>query len=318
MSRKSRNKKKTQKKPSIPIAGRKVVPEARPRECPWLVTVKKGCRAFRPLYGMAKSYADSTDRWCEVQPGELQFHFADANAARSFTRFCLRKTYDVALLDKRKGGPLESIDALGGGSKPARDDALMLKRCPETRTFPMRLELAGNYSEDANDFYHRYRVTFYSEEVDYQGIKSRRAKAYVDLRMALEALLKATICLRSSYSLAGKPLVKAIRAYSHDIEKLQKDALRGIRLDSANVAAIAKCNIAPVDLRYQFDAMNFRVPNDEAYYETIGSTAWLKTIEEVVRIGLARLRAALGRRSKIVMGRIAVQELKRPSDYPSR
>jgi len=181
----------------------------------------------------------------------------------------------------------------------------------------MRLELAGNYSDDAADFYHRYRVTFYSEEVDYQGIKSRRAKAYVDLRMALEALLKATICLRSPYSLAGKSLVKTIRAYSHDIEKLQKDAFGGIKLDAANVAAIAKCNIAPVDLRYQFDAMNFRVPNDEAYYETIGSTAWLKTIEEVVRIGLARLRAALGRRSKIVTGRIAIQELKRPSDYPS-
>jgi hypothetical protein len=179
----------------------------------------------------------------------------------------------------------------------------------------MRLELASNYSDDAADFYHRYRVTFYSTEVDYQGIKSRRTKAYVDLRMALEALLKATICLRSPYTLAGKPLVKAIRAYSHDIEKLQNDALRRIKLDAASVAAISKCNIAPVDLRYQFDAMNFRVPDDAAYYETIGSTAWLNTIEQVVLFGLARLRAALGRRSKIVTGRIAIQELKRPSDY---
>jgi len=140
---------------------------------------------------------------------------------------------------------------------------------------------------------------------------------YVDLRMALEALLKATLCLRSPYSLAGKPLVKAIRAYSHDIEKLRKDALRGIKLDTARAAAISKCNIAPVDLRYQFDAMNFRVPNDQAYYETIGSAAWLTTIEEIVRVGLTRLRSALGRRSKIVTGRIAIQELKRPSDYPS-
>ena len=65
----------------------------------------------------------------------------------------------------------------------------------------MRLELAGNYADDAADFFHRYRVTFYSEEVDYQGIKSRRAKAYVDLRMALEALLKATLCLRMATDL---------------------------------------------------------------------------------------------------------------------
>jgi hypothetical protein len=317
MSRKRGRKKGIQKKTML-VTGREAVPEVRPRECPWIVTVRRSSTAFRPLYGMARSCAGNTDRWCEVQPDGLQFHFADAKAARTFTQLCLRKKYNITLRNKRKGGVLESIDTLGDGMNPPRDDALMLKRFPETRTFPMRLELAGNYSDDAADFYHRYRITFYSEEVDYQGIKSRRAKAYVDLRMALEALLKATICLRSPYTLAGKPLVKAIRGYSHDIEKLQKDALRGIKLDAADVAAIAKCNIAPVDLRYQFDAMNFRVPIDAAYYETIGSTAWLKLLEEVVSIGLARLRAALGRRSKIVTGRIAIQELTRPSDYPSR
>src|SRR5947208_16149587 len=48
--------------------------------------------------------------------------------------------------------------------KQMRDDFLMVKTFPETRAYPMRLELAGNYSDDAPDFYHRYRVTFYSEE----------------------------------------------------------------------------------------------------------------------------------------------------------
>jgi hypothetical protein len=316
MNRNRRKAKKPNKKLLYSVA-RPAAPVVEPRNCPWLVTAKADLAAFRELYEAARRYARATDRWCEVQPGELQFHFADVLAARSFARLCLEKKFHLTFRDKRKQGALEDLETLWEKKRPLRDEALMVKSFPETRTFPMRLELAGNYSDDAADFYHRFRVTFYSEEVDYQGIKSRRAKAYVDLRMALESLLKATLCLRSPYSMAGKPLVKAIRAYSHDIGRLQKDALRGIKLDETYSTAVSKCNIAPVDLRYQFDAMNFRVPNDENYYNTIGSTAWLKIIEEFVRMGLQRLQAALGRRSKIVPGSIAMQELKRASDYPS-
>ncbi|WIW47408.2 hypothetical protein ML401_04615 [Bradyrhizobium sp. 62B] len=282
------------------------------------MTAKTDTAAFRRLYGVARHYAGASDRWCEVQSGELQFHFTGPDVARSFALFCLRKGFDISLRDKRRPGEPENLDPLRNEISRPRDAALMMKSFPEKRTFPMRLELAGNYADDAVDFLHRYRVTFYSQEVDYQGIKSRRAKAYVDLRMALEALLKATLCLRSPYTLAGKPLVDSIRRYSHDIDRLQKAALRGIELNEGRATAIAKCNIAPVDLRYQFDAMNFRVPNDQTYYDTIGSSAWLKTIEEFVQRGLKRLQAALGRRSKIVTGRVAMQEFKRPTDYPSR
>jgi hypothetical protein len=84
--------------------------------------------------------------------------------------------------------------------------------------------------------------------------------------MALEALLKATLCLRVPYSLAGKPLVSKIRSYSHNIDRLTTDALKGIRLDALYATAISKSGIAPVDLRYQFDAMNFRIPDDKNYY----------------------------------------------------
>jgi hypothetical protein len=44
---------------------------------------------------------------------------------------------------------------------------------------------------------------------------------------------------------------------------------------------------------------------------------WLKTIEEFVELGVKRLRAALDRQSKIVPGSVAIQEIDRPSDYPS-
>jgi hypothetical protein len=153
--------------------------------------------------------------------------------------------------------------------------------------------------------------------MDFQGVKSRRVKAYVDLRMALEALLKSVICLRARRDFAGRPLVRMGRQYSHDTERLKTDALKGLRLDARYSDAIDKCRIAPVDLRYQFDAMIFREPDDRNYYETIGSDLWLKTIEEFVESGLARLNAALGRRSKIVPGTIVAAHVPhRPSYYP--
>jgi len=316
----SRKKKKKAKKQNKAFAGSfvaRAVPQVQPRQCHWVVTAKADVTAFRALYGISRNYAGTTDRWCEVQPGELQLHFAAVDVACTVAKLCLRKGFDITFRDKRKSGEVESLDTLRAELRRSRDDALTMKTFPERRTFPMRLELAGNYADDAADFFHRYHVTFYSQEVDYQGIKSRRAKAYVDLRMALEALLKATLCLRSPYPLAGKPLVKAIRRYSHDIDQLRQDALKGIKLNDKQATAISKCKIAPVDLRYQFDAMNFRVPNDKSYYETIGSSDWLKMIEDFVQVGLKRLRTALSRRSKIVTGKIAIQELKRPSDYPS-
>jgi len=291
--------------------------EGKARQCPWVVTAETGITAFKSLYGVARSYAGMTDRWCEVQPGELQFHFAESDVARGFARFCLKKGFDIVFRDKRKPGELKNLDALRSGSRKIRDEALMIKQSPETRTYPMRVELAGHYARDAADFLHRYRVTFYSREVDYQSSKSRRAKAYVDLRMSLEALLKATLCLRTPYPLAGKPLVTKIRGYSHDIDRLRIDALRSIKLNEKYATAISKCSVAPVDLRYQFDAMNFRVPDDKNYYDTIGSNAWLKMIEEFIQVGLKRVQLALDRRSKIVSGDIAALELKRQSDYPA-
>jgi hypothetical protein len=274
--------------------------------------VRTGLTAFRSLYGLAKNNAGTSDFWSEVQPGELRFHFAAYYAALTFVVHCVNKQFDITFRDNSKSGAPHSLEGL---PKRQRDFSLMEKKTPEMRTYPMRLELAGYYSDDATDFLRRYRLTFYSEEVDFQGVKSRRTKAYVDLRMALEALLKATICLRAPFALAGKPLVDKIRSYSHRIDQLAADALRGVRVDPQYIVAIGKCRIAPVDLRYQFDAMNFRIPDDRNYYDTIGSSDWLKIIEEFIEQGTRRLRAALGRRSKVVSGSVAASELSRPSDY---
>jgi hypothetical protein len=284
------------------------------RDCPWKIVVKAGHAAFRSLFGIGKNYADSSDFYCEVQPGELRFFFASYSAAFLFVVYCKRKSLDISFQDERKPGVTRNLDEV---LRREKDYALMEKKVPEARTYPMRLELAGYYADDAADFLRRYRVTFYSKDFDFQGVKSRRAKAYVDLRMALEATLKAAISLRSPFALSGKPLVDKVRSYSHRIDKLTRDALKGIRVDARYLTAMEKCDIAPVDLRYQFDAMTFRTPDDRTYYETIGSDAWLETLERFIDIGVKRLKAALGRRSKIISGTVLMAELDRPSDYPN-
>jgi hypothetical protein len=55
------------------------------------------------------------------------------------------------------------------------------------------LELADAYWRDAKDYVQRYQFTIKMEERDNWSIKSRRVKAYIDLRLAIETILKARI-----------------------------------------------------------------------------------------------------------------------------
>lgn len=102
MSRKKKKKLKKQDKAFPRTFVAQQVREVEPRQCYWVVTAEPDVTVFRRLYGMARNYAGMTDRWCEVQPDELQFHFAEFNVARSFAKFCLKKGYEITLRDKRK------------------------------------------------------------------------------------------------------------------------------------------------------------------------------------------------------------------------
>src|SRR5687767_8162857 len=74
------------------------------RECPWVVTVKAGVRAFRSLNGVAKHYAGASDLWSEVQPGEIRFHFAVYDVAFCFVTFCLKREFVTSLRDDTRSG----------------------------------------------------------------------------------------------------------------------------------------------------------------------------------------------------------------------
>ncbi len=165
-----------------------------------------------------------------------------------------------------------------------------VKTSSKQRTHPTRIELARYYCEDAQDFLVRFRALFYARQKDFQAIKSRRAKAYLDLRLSIEALLKGMICLRASRRLCGRPLISTINRYRHNLSLLIRKALKGLRIDAKYRVALRKCGLAPVGLRHSFDAMSFRPPDGRHYAQTVGSTVWLQLLEEFAERGIVRLK----------------------------
>lgn len=184
-----------------------------------------------------------------------------------------------------------------------------VRRTPESRDWPNRVELANHYYKDAVDLLKKYQLAWYSKEVDFQGIKSRRTKAYIDLRTATETLLKAMVCLRASHSEAGNALTERVRKFNHDIHALAQVAFRKLDGAKATLAMLEGCQRAPISFRYDFEAMSARQQDEQGYYDTIGSDKWMTDLEKFVSLGVTRIGKVLSRRSKLVTGRVAVEEM---------
>ncbi|SRR5713226_665487 len=172
----------------------------------------------------------------------------------------------------------------------------------EVRQSPNRLDVAGRFATDAADYLARFRCTYYSDDFDFQSIKSRRFKAFGDLRTAIEATLKGFIALRQPYSSGGKNLVHFVEKYGHKLERLSSEAIRLWRCEVSEEikSKISECEKLPVGLRYSLDAFDYLEANEEIYYQTIGSSEWMKQVEELAEEARKRLQEMLSRRSKIV------------------
>ena len=57
-----------------------------PRDCKYVARVKADQSAFAALFEAADKCANSSDRWAEIQPGYMAFHF-EAQAAH--LKFCV-------------------------------------------------------------------------------------------------------------------------------------------------------------------------------------------------------------------------------------
>lgn len=142
------------------------------------------------------------------------------------------------------------------------------------------LELANADWCDAQDYLQRYRFTVKSKEPDYWNNKSRRMKVYIDLRMAIETILKSMICLSTKAGTGGDDRLRGLRKLRHNVSNLVDRT--EISLNNELVEALKKCDSAPVDWRYEADAREAREKDERDYSATVGSDAWMNQLEDFV------------------------------------
>jgi hypothetical protein len=58
-----------------------------PRDCKYIAQVRADLSEFATLYKAATEYADGSDRFVEVQPGHMTFHFHSHSARSKFCRY---------------------------------------------------------------------------------------------------------------------------------------------------------------------------------------------------------------------------------------
>ena len=186
---------------------------------------------------------------------------------------------------------------------------------PEIRDYPTRIELGRFYLNDSREFLHRFKVTFFNENHDFQSLKSLRMKSYTDLHFSMECLLKCIVCLRQKRNLSGERLVKKIRNYNHRLEKLYFCAIQNAVRSPNDDKLIEDCNRLGVFVRYQFDEMNLRSKNDTLYYKTIGNDSWISAIVQKIELGQNRTSKAFCTIRSVHTGEDLVSEYRRTNVY---
>jgi hypothetical protein len=162
------------------------------------------------------------------------------------------------------------------------------------------LELADAYWRDAAEYLLRYRTIFHMPDRDNQGIKSRRVKAYIDLRTATETILKSRFCLRIETDQKRSAILDDLRKLRHNIIELVKASVLTPSNEVAEV--LSKCDLAPIFWRYEAESRQAREEDDRHYYATVGSDQWLAKLEEFVDAEVGDMDKRLKAFSRIVSG----------------
>lgn len=160
------------------------------------------------------------------------------------------------------------------------------------------LELSDGYWADAQDYIQRYKFTVESEVRNYWDNKSRRMKAYIDLRFAIETLLKSRICLSTGAGCSREDLLKELFSLGHKIGKLVHRS--GWKLDPVITDALGKCDSAPVHWRYEVEARASRDEDERYYRATVGNDAWMRKLEGFAESEIKALGKELNEYSCIV------------------
>nr|WP_320015056.1 hypothetical protein [uncultured Desulfobacter sp.] len=143
-----------------------------------------------------------------------------------------------------------------------------------------QLEIANHFFWDCFDLYQRYLLSIDKLYVR----KSGRLKCFIDLRIAYECILKASVVYFETSDKSKKNLIKMVEKYSHHTDKLEKDVIQYLPDDLKTEIEFFSKDIKklPISLRYRLDTMDYIDALEEEYYKTVGQEHWLDRFAELV------------------------------------
>ena len=171
-------------------------------------------------------------------------------------------------------------------------------------TRPTHVQVSNHFYHDAIDLHARYLVCEASDSPEFYSLKSRRMKCFIDLRMAMESVLKAVVTYYCYSDKQGEKLVKKIENYRHHIEKLIGKALEYLPEEcrERTDALCKQMDSLPVGLRYRLDVMDFKINNEKLYSDTVGSDDWMKDTSETIKSIADFIGKELSKESRILSG----------------
>lgn len=153
---------------------------------------------------------------------------------------------------------------------------------------------------DATDLLTRYRLT----TKYFSGIKSRRVKLFIDLRLAYECILKAHLAYFDEESSDRKSLIRKVESFRHDVGKLLGHIIPCLSEHLVQRGQLLNKELAllPISLRYYLDVCDFLEAKNDHYYATIGKDSWMEGFAEFVRVLIDQMDKKLQSHSRIVGG----------------
>ena len=172
------------------------------------------------------------------------------------------------------------------------------------------IQIADNYFNDSIDLLFRYKLTF----DHFSFVKSRRVKAFIDLRMSFECILKASVSYFAHINGERRCIIRKIEGYGHRVDKLAEVFSQYMSERHAVSVSefVADLRQLPMGLRYKLDCFDFLEAKEDLYYRTVGSDTWLQNLYECTKSICDWLNEHLKRHSRIINGAELWEELVKP------
>lgn len=169
---------------------------------------------------------------------------------------------------------------------------------------PNNIDVSNDFYHDSLDLLAKYKACYFNEVIDFQSVKSKRMKCFIDLRMAIESALKSYAAYYLHSDVKGKKLVKKIEGYKHYVENIYVKCAEHLPTDQQEICKdyCLQLKELPIGLRYRLDGMDFLYAREELYYQTIGNESWLDGLEKLVDVLVKNIGQTLSTHFEVIDG----------------